>query len=65
MSRMLARAAVLSATAATALFASAGTAAAAPACSDPVADALHTVHETSGDPAGAVHTVEETYCSVS
>ncbi|TQN43701.1 hypothetical protein FHU33_3163 [Blastococcus colisei] len=65
MSRTLARTAVLTATAATALLASAGTAAAAPACSDPVADALHTVHDTTGDPAGAVHAVEETYCSVS
>lgn len=40
----------------------AGTAQAAPACSDPVAGALHTVHDATGDPTGAGHTVEETYC---
>lgn len=42
----------------------AGPAQAAPACSDPVATTVHAVHDATGDPAGAGHTVEETYCGV-
>lgn len=64
MSTMRTRAAVLVATAITALALPAGSAAAVPACNDPVVGALHTVHDTVGDPAGAGHRVEETYCGV-
>lgn len=35
---------------------------ATPACTDPVAKTLHTVHDTTGDPGGLGHEVEETYC---
>ncbi|RZU33523.1 hypothetical protein [Blastococcus saxobsidens] len=63
MKHTLARTAVLVASAATALTVSAGTAAAS-ACEDQVAETLHTLHETTGDPAGVLHEVEETYCSV-
>lgn len=41
-----------------------GPATAAPACDDAVTGALHTVHETTGDPGGVIHRAEETYCSV-
>jgi hypothetical protein len=64
MTRTLSRAAVLVATAATAVTVSAGTAAATPACKDAVATTLHQVHDVTGDPAGLLHEVEETYCSV-
>jgi hypothetical protein len=64
MTRTLARGAVLVATATTALTVSAGSAAATPACRGPVAETLHTLHETTGDPAGVVHETEETFCSV-
>lgn len=37
---------------------------AAPACTDPVANTLHRVHDATGDPAGVGHEVEETYCGV-
>ena len=37
---------------------------AAPACEGPVAGALHTLHDATGDPAGLVHEAEETYCTV-
>lgn len=35
---------------------------ATPACTDPVAKALHTVHDTTGDPGGLAHEAEETWC---
>lgn len=63
MTRTLSRVAVLVATAATAVAVSATTAAAA-ACANPVADTLHELHDTTGDPAGVLHEAEETYCSV-
>lgn len=62
MSTYLAQAAVLAATAVSALALSSGSASATPACTDPVAKALHTAHDTTGDPAGVVHTAEDTYC---
>ncbi|NYD55867.1 hypothetical protein BKA08_000105 [Nocardioides marinisabuli] len=37
---------------------------AAPACTDPVAGALHAGHDRTGDPAGVFHTAEDTYCDV-
>jgi hypothetical protein len=64
MSKYLAQAAVLTAAAVSAVALSAGSASATPACKDPVAKALHTAHDTTGDPAGVVHTVEDTYCDV-
>jgi hypothetical protein len=64
MSKHLARAAVLAAAAISGLALSTGSASAAPACSDPVVGALHTVHTTTGDPGGVAHTAEETYCGV-
>lgn len=62
MSIYLARTAALAATAASALALSTGTASATPACTDPAAKALHTVHDTTGDPAGVAHAVEDAYC---
>jgi hypothetical protein len=35
---------------------------ATPACTDPVAKALHTAHDTTGDPGGLAHETEETWC---
>lgn len=35
---------------------------ATPACTDGVATTLHTVHDTTGDPAGLAHEAEETWC---
>lgn len=64
MSNYLPRAAVLAATAISAVALSAGSASATPACKDAVAQALHTAHDTTGDPAGVVHTAEDTYCDV-
>lgn len=63
MSRTLPRAAVLVAAAGTALVLAAAPAGAS-ACEDPVAETLHGLHEATGDPAGALHEAEETYCSV-
>lgn len=37
---------------------------AAPACEDRAAGVLHTLHDATGDPAGLIHEVEETYCTV-
>lgn len=36
---------------------------ATPACTDPVAKSLHTVHDTTGDPGGLAHEAEETWCT--
>jgi hypothetical protein len=62
MSKYLAQAAVLTAAAVSAVALPAGSASATPACTDPVAKALHTAHDTTGDPAGVVHTAEDAYC---
>lgn len=62
MSYVRPRVLVLAATAITTLALGAGPASAAPACSDRVANTLHTVHETTGDPGGLAHTVEDAYC---
>ncbi len=48
--------------AATALVLGGPAAQAAPACTDPVAGALHAAHDRTGDPAGVFHTAEDTYC---
>lgn len=64
MSHTLARVLMLGATAGAVLTVSGGAASATPACNDAVAKSLHTVHDTTGDPAGLVHEAEETYCSV-
>lgn len=64
MSHTLARILSAVAIAAAGLVVSAGVASAAPACSGPVAGALHAAHDTTGDPAGLIHQAEETYCSV-
>ncbi|WP_372728101.1 hypothetical protein [Nocardioides sp.] len=64
MSTFLARAAVLAATTISAVALSAGSASATPACADPVVNVLHLAHDTTGDPAGAVHAAEATYCGV-
>lgn len=65
MSHLPVRLIALSAAAAVALIVPAGAASATPACRDAVAKTLHTAHDTTGDPAGILHKVEETYCSVS
>jgi type IV secretory pathway VirB2 component (pilin) len=64
MSHIRSRAAVVAAAVISAVALSAGAASAAPACSDPVANAIHTVHETVGDPTGAGHAIEDAYCGV-
>jgi hypothetical protein len=65
MTHALSRTIALGAAAAAIVALSGGAASATPACKDAVAGALHTAHETTGDPAGVVHEVEETFCSVS
>lgn len=62
MTPVRARAAVLAATVISTLALTAPTASAQPSCSDPVARTAHAVHAATGDPAGAGHAVEETYC---
>jgi phage-related minor tail protein len=64
MSHLLSRAAVVAAATISAIALSAGAASAAPACSDPVANTIHAVHETTGDPTGAGHAIEDAYCGV-
>lgn len=64
MTPMLCRFAVLGAATASMLALSAATASAAPACDDAIAGVLHAAHDTTGDPVGLIHEVEETYCSV-
>ncbi|MDP3968858.1 MAG: hypothetical protein Q8Q02_11305 [Nocardioides sp.] len=64
MSRTISRTLALGVASAALLVASGGAASAAPACGGTVAGALHMVHDTTGDPGGLVHEVEETYCSV-
>lgn len=51
-------------TAAGVAFLTAAPAQASSACDDAAAGALHTLHDTTGDPGGLVHEVEETYCTV-